>query len=1087
MKKRTWSIICLLLMAQMAIGQTDITEYFIQNSGFDESFDYRAGQTNQVAQEILEVKDWTANVSADYTIVGTYEFGFKGTFNTAVVPAKGYDGEAGGGLAVSTGWEQTFVFYQTVTLPAGTYTLRVPTYNGSSSQTAATSQVAWVPTSGTAVRSKVNAYPTLAWTLDQITFTLTKKTTGKIQFGMKAPAGGSGNAAKLVVDYVQLVGDNLTVDKSDLQDAIASATQYYGDGGGHGASDLKSVIDAAQLVMDQADADIIAVLEATQAVNRAIVVYRQQNVSEDNPLDKTEYVVNPSFEKGTNGWMSENLSTQTNTSFTRKAGNTYLEKWTASGSVGDGYVRQTIKNLPNGLYKLVVAAQNLSQSATTRKNAGVYIFAGDQQEPVYTPADYTVKFTSITGETEIGFVAEKAAGNWIAVDNFRLYLIGEVNTAAVLAELQRIVEDAELLQREMMAGSYATTLQSAIDAAKAVTTDTEESTIQQVTRELQSAMAQARISIAQYAALADKLKEVETAYDANKNGADAFKTALDGARLLLTNASATAEELAAEILALDKALLAFNLANATHGSGTAPAVTVTNHYVATGATQALMRATFAGSNILERGVCWSTEHEPTVLDNRSTKYFSLKGYIIHVTGLKPATVYYLRPYVINKSYEVAYGDEVKIVTHAQGTCRGTWNEGAPDEAANARCRKAIQQTIEYFNEWTGIKGFTLTGNYGADTPTADCSYGGWMRIGPNPGNQAIGTVLHETGHGVGVGQHWRWTNCADTRENTTRGKWLGREANRVLHFLENNYNEEQVYFTGDVTHGWGWGSNNGSNISYDWLVNGADKDKHEELQYIGGMCILYGLFIDGLCPTSSDANGISGYTYNFDDSKKYYLMSKDADRGLGTGVLYQRNNSYLGWKHNLMDEQLSDSAAWHLEFHATTGQYLFKNVATGRYLSHSSGITMRNTTNPSSSERFQLMPDRTDVTIGEGSQKLTTHGYWFTYNNSGSKSMNAGAYLNALGYGSVSEVSFNFSNAATAQQWILISEDELETYRQIALATSVHQIETTGASSDGREGVTAIYTPNGMRLQALQRGVNIVRYENGTSRVVIRK
>jgi hypothetical protein len=49
-----------------------------------------------------------------------------------------------------------------------------------------------------------------------------------------------------------------------------------------------------------------------------------------------------------------------------------------------------------------------------------------------------------------------------------------------------------------------------------------------------------------------------------------------------------------------------------------------------------------------------------------------------------------------------------------------------------------------------------------------------MRIGPNASYQAIGTVLHETGHGVGVGTHWRWYDCKDTRENTSKGKWLGR-------------------------------------------------------------------------------------------------------------------------------------------------------------------------------------------------------------------------------------------------------------------------------------------------------------------------
>lgn len=1090
MKKCVVLVSGLLLMVTGSFAQTDVTKYYLENYGFDDSFDYKSGQTTEVKQELKSVNGWTSELSADYTIVGTYEFGFKGKFNGASVPASGYNEEAGGGLAVSTGWEQTFLFYQTVTLPAGTYTLNVPTYNGSE-VTAATSQVAWIPSSGSTVKSKITSYPSQKWTLDQITFTLTKSTTGKIQFGMKAAAGGSANTAKLVVDYVQLLGSNMDVNgvKADLQEAITSATSYYGNGTGEGAADLQTAINAAQSVYDNAEADVITVLEAIKALNWAIIVFRQKNISEDNPQDVTAYIVNPSFENSTNGWTCENLSSQSNSSFTKKAGSYYLEKWTGSGSVGSGYVKQSVKNIPNGIYKLTVAAQNYTQSSTSKKNTGAYIYAGDQQETVYTPADYSVKFTSISGEVEIGFVAENATGNWIAVDNFRLYLIGHVDAEAVLTELNRIVVEAEGLQNNMMSATTASALQNAITTAKGMTTETAEAEIQNAMKSLQEAMTLARQSIGEYEALSAKIAEVDVAYDESKAGAAELKAELDNAKALVVNAEATSEQLAEEILMLDKALLAFNLANATEG--TVPTVTVTNHYVATGATQALMRATTSSTNILERGVCWSKEHNPTVLDNRSTKSFSLKGTIFHIQGLEPATVYYLRPYAMTKNYQVAYGDEVKIVTHPQGTCKGTWDEGAPDEAANARCRNAIKQTIDYFNEWTGIRGFTLSGHYGSSTPTADCSYGGWMRIGPNAGNQAIGTVLHETGHGVGVGTHWRWYNCADTRENTTYGLWLGREANTVLRFLE-NCDSKYVAFTGDAVHGWGTldsreaSAPNGS-ISFDWLVNGSDKDKHQELQYIGGMCILYGLFIDGLCPTSSDPNGIAGYTYNFDDTKKYYLMNKDEARGLGTGVLFQRSATLLGWKHNLTDEAISDSAAWYMEFNAKTGQYMFKNVATGRYLSRSSSsMAISSSATPTVTERFQLMPDRTDVTLGTGSQKITTHGYWLTWNDSGNKAMVANVFIKSLGYGGVANTSFNFSNSATTQQWIIISEDELEAYKKIAVATNIHDV-TTKQTVCSNADVEGIYTANGMKMQQLQKGINIIRYKDGTNKKVFVK
>ena len=616
----------------------------------------------------------------------------------------------------------------------------------------------------------------------------------------------------------------------------------------------------------------------------------------------------------------------------------------------------------------------------------------------------------------------QATGNWIAVDNFRLSQIGEVEKEKVIEEVNRLLEEAEKIPTDIIPTHIASALQAAIAAGKLINAASADTDIQQALKDLKAT--------------------------------------------------------------IEKGEFAANLANATPGSGTAPAVTNTNHYVATGATQALVRATMRGSNILERGVCWSTEHNPTVLDERTTKYFDLKGYIFHIKGLQPATVYYIRPYVMNKTYTVAYGDEVKIVTHPKGTCTGSWNEGAPDAAANQRCREAIQQTIDYFNEWTGIQGFHLSGNYGAETPTADCSYGGWMRIGPNAGNQAIGTVLHETGHGVGVGQHVRWNECEDTRENQGKyGKWLGREANDVLHFLENYYGDE-VFFTGDAVHGWGTSSNTSianATISYDWLVNGADKDKHAELQYIGGMCILHGLFIDGLPPTASnwyttDQNGIAGYTYNFDDNKKYYLMNKDKDRGLGEGLLYQRASTDIAWKPLLTGEVLSDSAAWYMEFDPQSCLYSFKNASTGKYLTHPASGNLEVKvlkTSPTKAEKFQLMPDRTDVTINIEGKKNKTHGYWFTWDNSGFKSMGAASFSNRRGYGSISQEAFDFSNKATTQQWIILSEDELAAYQQKAIETSISAVNTSD------ETIVGIYTMDGILLNALQQGFNIIKYSNG--------
>ena len=98
----------LWMCALQAAADADITRYVMINAGFDRNYNHTAAESGNVAQELNEVPCWTSELSADYTVSGVYEFGYKGTFNGATVPAAGYNGETGGALALSTGWSQTF-------------------------------------------------------------------------------------------------------------------------------------------------------------------------------------------------------------------------------------------------------------------------------------------------------------------------------------------------------------------------------------------------------------------------------------------------------------------------------------------------------------------------------------------------------------------------------------------------------------------------------------------------------------------------------------------------------------------------------------------------------------------------------------------------------------------------------------------------------------------------------------------------------------------------------------------------------------------------------------------------------------------
>ena len=68
-----------------------------------------------------------------------------------------------------------------------------------------------------------------------------------------------------------------------------------------------------------------------------------------------------------------------------------------------------------------------------------------------------------------------------------------------------------------------------------------------------------------------------------------------------------------------------------------------------------------GATITQRGVCWSTNHNPTISDNKTTDGTGIGTFISNITGLSSNTIYYIRAYATN-SAGTAYGNEVSSTT-----------------------------------------------------------------------------------------------------------------------------------------------------------------------------------------------------------------------------------------------------------------------------------------------------------------------------------------------------------------------------------------------------------------------------------------
>lgn len=790
--------------------------------------------------------------------------------------------------------------------------------------------------------------------------------------------------------------------KEELNQTISEAEALYGDGSGKGASDLKIVLDNAKSIYADTGSTLLQLTETNDQLIAAMDIYKKASASINQPLDWTNRISNANFEKGFNDWTQTGFALQGNTAFALKNGNSYIEKWVAKGNhVGDASIMQTISDLDMGVYMVKVAAQNI-QEGSSAQQSNAWVFFNDYKKTINNASEYSFVFTNIEKDATIGFKAVGATGNWLACDNFRLYYAGgedsDYNTA-----LQAYIDDAKSYINQKMQALALNTLNAAIAAAENELQNNAIANYQSVSTPLRLAKEEAIVSIAAFANLQKAIDTAVEKYgDGSLNGADAFLASINHAKEVNNNLNATIAEMEAEEKNLEDAAFTYLLNNA---SGSTPRVTTDPRFVR-GSDIILGRMTYSGvseSNILETGFCWSTQPNPTVVDNRSSAYIDHNGKIYMLESLKPATVYYIRAYAMTKTYAVGYGETMKVITIPRGEC-GYWYNWGADAEANERINNALADAINYYNRFTSIKGFHVSCSFGSGTPTADCGYGGGMRVGPNASYQRTGTILHEMAHGVGVGTHYMWYGYTPLRENGYNGLWMGERANRVLQFFDNNYTS---MMTGDGTHMWPFG------------INGAHEDYGNWVDYMVNSMIIQGMGEDGLPPTGGFAT--PAYTLRSDEGVKYYIKNENENCGLATGYLTESTTGTLKWVEKSSSEVLGDDVyAWYVDFVPSTCYYRIRNAKSGKYFTYTSNsIKTASKTTPSSTENFQLMGGRIRATINETSE---IQGFWIIVPQSNMTPPCLQASIN----GSTSTASLNLENNATAQRWIFLSEDDLE-------------------------------------------------------------
>lgn len=434
---------------------------------------------------------------------------------------------------------------------------------------------------------------------------------------------------------------------------------------------------------------------------------------------------------------------------------------------------------------------------------------------------------------------------------------------------------------------------------------------------------------------------------------------------------------------------------------------VTNKVWLSGATHIFGRMTVTGiasGNITTQGFCYSaTNKMPTIEDQVSNAFLSNQGRIYNLSGLTPSTIYYIRAYVKKGNGDIVYGEPVKAITRPQGGISYAIHDGFPSDALT-RIQSAAAEAIGLWNEYTGIHGLRVDINYGADTPTADCSYGGWMRVGPSVSYQRTGTLLHEMLHAIGVGTTATWSNNSFLRANTTKGYWLGSRTTRALRFWDNSTTSQ---LNGDATHMWPYG------------VNGAHEDTGSQILYIGNSVLAEALGEDGLAPTSSQF-ATPAYVFEQEDDAKYYLKNEGA--GMASKFLRVNKAGDLQWVTMTADEATAnDSAAWHITFDPKTCYYSLQNVATERYMTYKNSDIKTAAINGelTTTEKFHLLPSPVGLATIHGEEK---YGYWIANvkNNEvhclGARSNSSTLYADALA----------FNQNGGTQRWMILNGQELQ-------------------------------------------------------------
>lgn len=399
------------LSSQAKVGD-DLTSKYLQNADFSAGtvvdngictydYDMEKNSTTYYGQQAVE--GWTAlNLSDNTWIDGRTDqlnaraaglFGLSDPMAESnpflggggyVAPEAASDGsDAGQVLGLIAVWGSKIQYTQDVTLPAGCYTITIPTYNAAGTGAVSSNLFGFIAEDGTSYTC-----PDLTWgdpgvwTEQTVTFILSQETKGVISLGFVGPAG-SGSMPHLFIDYVKITeGDAAPIIQEQVDALKEKLLPLLEDG-----DELGVDTRAGWAVYNNDNATI-------EEVENAIAVQKENN--EKGMTDFTDYFINNAhFDKGTPldaGVCTYDYDMPGNN--TKYFGMQAIEKWTAS-------------SLSDNVQKMANSGDTGNNNTLNSRASGLFA-VGSGEEVWLGSAQDKVPATKATGATEgnvFGFIS----------------------------------------------------------------------------------------------------------------------------------------------------------------------------------------------------------------------------------------------------------------------------------------------------------------------------------------------------------------------------------------------------------------------------------------------------------------------------------------------------------------------------------------------------------------------------------------------------------------------------------------------------------------------------------------------------------